>query len=102
MNSDKIRRIASIRALPVLSITTPEMTVKPDIDALHTNLGLLLENQARRYADNPFLTLAETGKSFSYAEFNRLSNRVAHGFQALGMVKDSDVPDYLAIMLANG
>ncbi len=102
MNSDKIRRIASIRVLPVLSITTPEMTVKPDIDALHINLGLLLENQARRYADNPFLTLAETGKSFSYVEFNRLSNRVAHGLQALGMAKDSDVPDYLAIMLANG
>ena len=87
---------------PVLSITTPEMTVKPHIEALQINLGLLLENQADRYADNPFLTLTETGESFSYAGFNRLSNRVAHGLRALGVGQKSDTTDYIAIMLSNG
>ena len=65
--------------------------------ALKITLGDLLHDCAARFADRPFITIAETGETRSYAEFERLANRIAHGMQdrfGAGL-------DYVAIVLEN-
>ena len=48
---------------------------------LKITLGDLLHDCANRYAERSFLTQAETGRTHSYAEFERLTNRLAHGIR---------------------
>ncbi len=65
--------------------------------ALKITLGDLLHDCATQFANRPFITIAETGKTHSYAEFEVLTNRLAHGLRerfggALG---------YVAIVLEN-
>jgi len=64
---------------------------------LKTTLGDLLHACAARFADRPFVTMAETGQTISYADFETLTNRLAHGLQA----RFSDRPAYAAILLEN-
>jgi len=59
------------------------------------NLGLLLQNSAKRYGSKPFVTQAETGERLTYAEFNKLTNHIAHGLIDLGFGDE----EYIAIML---
>lgn len=66
--------------------------------ALRTTLGELLHSCALQYADRPFLTLAPSGRSWTYAEFEQLVNRLAHGFAELW----PNPPSHVAIMLENG
>jgi len=42
-------------------------------------LGELLHDCAKRYADRPFITMAPDGETYTYKEFEKLSNRIAHG-----------------------
>ncbi len=60
-------------------------------------LGELLHRCATEYADRPFLTIAPTNETWTYAEFEQLTNRIAHGLnETLGKL-----PAYIAIMLEN-
>jgi len=59
------------------------------------NLGQLLQNSAEQHGPKPFVTQAETGECLTYAEFNQLTNYIAHGLISLG-VGDKE---YVAIML---
>ncbi len=67
-------------------------------EAQRISLGELLRQSAEKYANRPFVTRAETGETLSYAEFNRLTNRIAHGLTSIGIKSG----DYVGIMLANG
>lgn len=66
--------------------------------ALRTPLGEVLHHCAARHGPRPFLTLAPSGETWSYAEFERLVNRIAHGLRAVM----GQPPAYAAIMLENG
>lgn len=65
--------------------------------ALKITLGDLLRDCAERFADRPFITVAETGETHSYAEFERLTNRIAHGLRD----RFGAALDYAAIVLEN-
>lgn len=65
---------------------------------LKITLGDLLHDCAKKFADRPFVTIAETGRTFSYAEFEMLTNRLAHGLQD----QISEALTYAAIYLENG
>ena len=60
-------------------------------------LGEILEQQAAQRGDSPFLTIVDSGRRYSYREFNGLANRAAHGLFGLGVRKGS----YVALMLPN-
>ena len=64
----------------------------------HTNLGELLHDRAARYGPRPFVTIAETGATVSFSEFEVLTNRLAHGLAE----RFPQASEYLAIMLENG
>ena len=49
--------------------------------ALKITLGNLLHECSTRFADRPFVTMAETGDTVSYRDFEVLTNRVAHGLR---------------------
>ena len=61
------------------------------------NLGRLLERQAALHETKPFVTEAVGGRTLSYGDFNRLTNRIAHGLAAQGVAPGA----YVAIMLTN-
>jgi len=65
---------------------------------LRITLGELLHECAFRYRDRPFLTIAETGETFSYLEFETLTNRVANGLSE----RFGNTVSYVAILLENG
>lgn len=65
--------------------------------ALRTTLGDLLHDCANRFADRPFITIAETGRTLTYAAFEQLTNRLAHGTRA----RFGEELDYVAIVLEN-
>ncbi|MEM9467938.1 MAG: AMP-binding protein [Actinomycetota bacterium] len=44
-------------------------------------LGELLHECATEFGDRPFLTIAETAQTFTYTEFETLTNRIAHGLR---------------------
>ncbi|MEP6969358.1 MAG: AMP-binding protein [Betaproteobacteria bacterium] len=54
---------------------------RPDqaIPALRITLGDLLHQCAERFQQRPFVTFVESGLTYSYAEFELLVNRIAHG-----------------------
>ena len=64
---------------------------------LRTTLGDLLHDCAERYNDRPFLTIAETGQTVSYRDFELLTNRFAHGI----LEKIAADLSYVAIMAKN-
>ena len=65
--------------------------------ALRITLGDLLHDCSARFANRPFITIAETGKTHGYAEFERLTNRLAHGMRD----RFGGGLDYVAIVLEN-
>ncbi|MAE48684.1 MAG: hypothetical protein CMN36_06130 [SAR116 cluster bacterium] len=50
---------------------------------LQITLGELLHQLAHEHMHRPAITMAESGETISYIQFERLVNRVAHGFQSL-------------------
>ncbi len=64
---------------------------------LKITLGDLLHDCAKKFADRPFVTVAETGKTHSYAEFETLTNRLAHGMRA----RFGPKLGYVALVLEN-
>ena len=58
-------------------------------------LGDLIEDRAGRNGERIFLRFKD--RSFTYEEMNRFSNRCAHGFKKLGIVKN----DKVSFMLPN-
>lgn len=67
-------------------------------EGLRVSLGELLRASAERYGERPFVTPVETGDTLTYSDFNRLTNRIAHGLTAQGIRRG----DYVGIMLPNG
>lgn len=75
--------------------------------ALKITLGDLLHDCASRFAERPFITLAETGETHSYSAFETLTNRLSHGLRAyfgknlahVALVLENSV-DYLALTYA--
>lgn len=75
--------------------------------ALKITLGDLLHDCASRFAERPFITMAETGETHSYGAFETLTNRLAHGLRAyfgeslahVALVLENSV-DYLALTYA--
>ena len=65
---------------------------------LRITLGELLHERATRHAERPFLTLAPSGETWTYAAFEQRVNRVAHGLKDLW----DQTPSHVAIMLENG
>lgn len=66
--------------------------------ALRITLGDLLNRCVDRFGDRPFLTIAETGRTLAYGEFESIVNRLAHGLNE----KFSDALSYVAIFMENG
>ena len=62
------------------------------------NLGQVLHDCAAKYDGRPFVTIAETGHTVSYREFETLTNRLAHGL--LDRFRGGNT--YMCIMLENG
>lgn len=65
---------------------------------LRITLGELLHDCAERYGDRPFITLAPSGETLSYAQMERITNRLGHGL----MERFGPGLGHLAIMLENG
>lgn len=60
-------------------------------------IGELLHNCAEKYSDRTFLTIAPTDESWTYTEFEQLTNRIAHGLRE----SFDQLPSHTAIMLEN-
>lgn len=60
-------------------------------------LGELLHSCATRHASRTFLTMAPGDESWTYAEFEQLTNQIAHGLKETL----AELPPYIAIMLEN-
>lgn len=69
----------------------------PALPALRITLGDLLHQCAEQFRDRPFVTFVESGKTYDYAAFELLVNRVAHGLIA----HFPDALGHVAIMLEN-
>jgi crotonobetaine/carnitine-CoA ligase len=65
---------------------------------LRITLGDLLHESAVKHADKPFLTMAETGQTWRYSEFETLTNRLAHGLTE----RFHGGLSYVAILAENG
>lgn len=65
--------------------------------ALRITLGELLHECVTKFQDRPFLSIIETGKTYSYLEFEALTNRFAHGLSE----RFPDSLSYFAILLEN-
>lgn len=57
----------------------------------------MLEHQALKREDDVFLSWGHEGRTWSYGQWNRQVNRLAHGFLKLGVTKG----DYVALLLPN-
>ncbi|MBF2761584.1 MAG: AMP-binding protein [Ectothiorhodospiraceae bacterium AqS1] len=66
--------------------------------ALRITLGDLLNRCAGQFEERSFLTIAETGRSYAYGEFESLVNRLAHGLND----RFGDDLSYVAIFMENG
>ena len=60
-------------------------------------LGELLNDCAARYTDRPFVTMAPSGDTITYGDFESHCNRIAHGLKN----HFDDLPAYVALMLEN-
>jgi len=65
--------------------------------ALQTSLGELLHHCAQQYSGRPFLTMAPSGETLSYEEFEALTNQISHGLRE----HVNTLPSHIAIMLEN-
>lgn len=72
--------------------------MSPFPEPLRITIGDLLNDAAERFDDRPFLTVVETGATYSFLEVERLTNRFAHGLRD----RFPDVPAFVAILLENG
>jgi crotonobetaine/carnitine-CoA ligase len=61
------------------------------------SLPLVLEHQARVRPDKPCLQWTDAGEKHSFAQVNAMANRLARGFQKLGVKKG----DYVCIFMPN-
>ncbi len=66
--------------------------------ALRITLGDLLHQCAGKFGDRSFLTIAETGKTVTYREFESITNRLAHGLND----KFDSALSFVAIFMENG
>jgi len=64
---------------------------------LRMDMGSLLEKQAEERGFAPFVKMVDDDVWHTYAEFNAMANRLAHGLMDLGVVKG----DYVCIVLTN-
>ena len=64
---------------------------------LRITLGNLLHECAEKFAERQFLVIAETGETFTYQEFEILTNRITHGL----LEKFSEKLAYVDIFLEN-
>lgn len=69
----------------------------PGTRGLRITLGELLHQCADKYQNRPFVTFVESDRTWSYAEFETLVNRVAHGL----MERFAQSLTHVAIMLEN-
>ena len=70
---------------------------------LRISLGRLLNDCAARFGERPFITMAPSGETLSYAGLDSLVNRAAHGFRdgiAGGLLNAGS--GHVAVMLENG
>lgn len=63
----------------------------------HWTLPAVLEQQARRFGDRPFLKWDDDGAEYSFAQTNRSVNRLAHGLAARGLRRG----DAMVLLLPN-
>ena len=63
----------------------------------HMTIGEVLHTCATRFENRPFITMAGESIGLSYAEFERMTNSIAHGLLHLGKPNSG----YCAIMLEN-
>ena len=75
-------------------MSTPHLTGR---EAQRISLGQLLAQAATTYPDNQFITEVETDTTLTYDQFNRLTNRIAHGLRDLGIERG----EYVGVMLIN-
>ena len=61
------------------------------------SLPVVLEHQARERADRPCLQWTDAGRIHSFAEVNAIANRLARGFQKIGVKKG----DFVVIFMPN-
>jgi carnitine-CoA ligase len=61
------------------------------------SLPLVLEHQASTRPDRPCLSWTDAGPAHSFAQVNAIANRLARGFQSLGVGKG----DYVVLFLPN-
>ena len=64
---------------------------------LRIDMGGLLERQARRHGERPFVKMVDDRHWITYREFNERANHLAHGLRALGVKKG----DHVCIVLGN-
>ena len=74
-----------------------ELATSLGYDTRDLTIGKVLARQAARAADKRFLTYLPDGRSYTFAELDRLSNRVANGLAALGFGHGHHV----AVMMEN-
>ena len=60
-------------------------------------LGELIHTLANEFEDRPAITLAESGETWTYRDFDTLINRIGHGLNDLGDI----VSDFVGIMHEN-
>jgi len=65
--------------------------------ALCITLGELIHQLAVKYEDRPAITMAVSGETLSYREFDTLINRIGHGLLSLSEIKST----YVGIMHEN-
>ena len=65
--------------------------------ALCITLGELIHQLASKYKDRPAITMAASGETLSYQEFDTLINRIGHGLLKLSKLKST----YVGIMHEN-
>src|SRR3954470_6540483 len=61
-------------------------------------LGPILAERARTEGDRPYLTLSDTGKTFSFGDTDRIVRSVARGLKSRGIKRG----DRVAMLLPNG
>ncbi len=74
-----------------------ELLTSLGYDTRDLTIGKVLARQVRRAGDKKFLTYLPDGRSFTFAEVDRISNRLANGFAALGLGRGA----HAAIMMEN-
>ena len=65
--------------------------------ALCITLGELIHQLAAKYEDRPAITMAVSGETLSYREFDTLINRIGHGLLSFSEIKST----YVGIMHEN-